>query len=188
MGVPHVNHPFSSGIFPNKHHLFWGYPHSYSYDYKAYSHDHSMTFPRYSKHGVSQISMVQHGPPVDSVQLPYKWLNMVDITIVFMVYKPTNISGVPHPVVTPTLIWWVVTGCHEFYFPIHIGFYMGFLSSSQLTDGQVVQELNRAGHAADLASGHRKRFGWVENKRFQLTRERGQYGKIWEDIGNYGKI
>ena len=40
------------------------------------------------------------GPLVDSVQLPYKWLNMVDITIVtgsyFMVYKPTNISGGPH--------------------------------------------------------------------------------------------
>ena len=37
------------------------------------------------------------GPPVDSVQLPYKWLKKVDITRVtgsyFMVYKPTYIWG-----------------------------------------------------------------------------------------------
>ena len=46
------------------------------------------------------------GPPVDSVQLPYKWLNsMVSGRYnelvhggYFMVYKPTNITGGPHPV------------------------------------------------------------------------------------------
>ena len=42
------------------------------------------------------------GPPLDSVQLPYFSGFMVDITIVdrgyFMVYKPTNITGGPHPV------------------------------------------------------------------------------------------
>ena len=46
------------------------------------------------------------GPPVDSVQLPYKWLNSMVYgrynelvhgdTI--MVYKPTNITEGPHPV------------------------------------------------------------------------------------------
>ena len=47
-----------------------------------------------------KIIQYRMGPPVDSVQLPYKWLNMVDITIVnggyFMVYKPRNISGGPY--------------------------------------------------------------------------------------------
>ena len=50
--------------------------------------------------------------PQESVQLPYKWLKMVDITIVnggyFMVYKPTTISGGPHPVETgrnPKSFW-----------------------------------------------------------------------------------
>ena len=43
------------------------------------------------------------GPPVDSVQLPYKWLNSMVYgrynELVnggyFMVYKPTNITGGP---------------------------------------------------------------------------------------------
>ena len=48
------------------------------------------------------------GPPFDSVQLPYKWLNSTvygrynmiihDITIVNGVYIPTNITGGHHPV------------------------------------------------------------------------------------------
>ena len=47
------------------------------------------------------VVYLQDGAP-KIAKLPYKWLKMVDITIVtgsyFMVYKPTNISGGPHPV------------------------------------------------------------------------------------------
>ena len=51
------------------------------------------------KSHVNHMNQTGWGPQ-DSVQLPYKWLKMVDTTIVtgsyFMVYKPTTISGGPH--------------------------------------------------------------------------------------------
>ena len=54
--------------------------------------------------GYEQTTPTGWGPQ-DSVQLPYFSGFMVDITIVnrayFMVYKPTNITGGPHPVGAP---------------------------------------------------------------------------------------